>query len=101
MTQDDKATAAQFKHDIDSGLTHNMVRHFDAAVAPQGANEEATGTPMPCGALIRERSQQRHLAALDRQDGQSQSSARAVFGWPMLLLFAAISLGVLLSFLGH
>jgi hypothetical protein len=39
------ATAAQIKHDIDSGRTGDKTAGFDPAAAPLGADDEAAGTP--------------------------------------------------------
>ena len=38
-------TAAQLRHDIDSGLTGDKVNFFDPAAAPLGTDEEAGGFP--------------------------------------------------------
>src|SRR4051812_32946433 len=55
----DGSTAAQLKHDINSGLTGDKVAGFDPAAAPLGTDEEAGGAPLTPGQLDQARRAER------------------------------------------
>jgi hypothetical protein len=98
------ATAAQLKHDIDSGLTGDKVGGFDPAAAPLGADDEAAGTPPSPADIAQARAQERtgrNSATANAATPALQPDARlppqpGVAWWGAAGVLVAVALGFVL-----